>query len=63
MHNVLYFNNNRHMIETTMRVGNVNVYGFLSLYKDLANCNLNQKIILRNECIIHKEIVPRSLLE
>jgi len=29
MHNLLYFKNNRHMTKTTMRVGNVDVYGFL----------------------------------
>ncbi|KAH1242494.1 hypothetical protein GmHk_07G019810 [Glycine max] len=29
IHNLLYFNNNRHMTETSMRVGNSDVYGFL----------------------------------
>ena len=29
MHNLLYFNNNRHMNETSMRVENADVYGFL----------------------------------
>ena len=29
IHNLLYFNNNRHMTETSMRVGNADVYGFL----------------------------------
>ena len=29
MHNLLYFNNNRHVTETTMRAGNADVYGFL----------------------------------
>ncbi|KAH1238857.1 hypothetical protein GmHk_08G023441 [Glycine max] len=29
IHNLLYFNNNRHMTETSMRAGNADVYGFL----------------------------------
>ncbi|KAH1221185.1 hypothetical protein GmHk_12G034666 [Glycine max] len=29
IHNSLYFKNNRHMTETTMRAGNADVYGFL----------------------------------
>ena len=29
MHNLLYFNNNRHMNETTMRAGNTDVFGSL----------------------------------
>ena len=29
MHKLLYFNNNRHMTETSMREGKANVYGFL----------------------------------
>ena len=29
IHSLLYVNNNRHMTETSMRVGNVDVYGFL----------------------------------
>ena len=29
IHNLLYFNNNRHMIETSLRAGNSDVYEFL----------------------------------
>ena len=29
MHNLLYFNNNRHMTETSMWAGNTSVYEFL----------------------------------
>jgi len=29
IHNLLYFNNNRNMTETSIRAGNVNMYGFL----------------------------------
>ena len=29
IHNLFYFNNNRHMTETSMRAGNADVYEFL----------------------------------
>jgi len=29
MHTLLYFNNDRHMIKTSMQAGNASVYGFL----------------------------------
>jgi len=43
IHNLLYFNNNRNMTETSMRAGNADVYRFLSHcpYKDLGNHNFN----------------------
>ena len=28
MHNLLYFNNNKHMNELSLRLGNASVYGF-----------------------------------
>jgi len=31
MHNLLYFNNSRHMTETSMQAGNASVYEFLEL--------------------------------
>ena len=40
------------MTKTTMRAGNADMYGFLKKW----NHNLNQKIILRNGCKIHKEV-------
>jgi len=58
MHNLLYFNNNRNMTETTMRVGNADVYGSLEPQpiKKIWQSQLESKYYIRNGCIIRKEM-------
>ena len=66
MHNLLCVNNNRHMAETSIRAGNIDVYGFLEPQSGFKSDPFlhNHESYIKNSMQNSKTgCVPRSLPE